>query len=514
MSNKLHKKYCRFCFRQFFMRIIILFVPVAAQAQIVTLHHPEIQYLFEDSLVEQSYYHSALKPIEITWKTYDSVMHIRNTFNLYKGYKPLRILPVIDASTSFEKEGNQWLYQFGQGIYTSGMLGKKAGFEFSAVLSEQKFNTAYSGMLDSLKLVPGYNRYLWSNGTQAGYLSIRGFIYWKPIKWLTLKAGNDKNFIGDGFRSLLLSENAAAYPFFQTQLKIWKINYTQQVMVMRDLIYGFNSQRFTKYASQHTLSLNVDKRLSLYIFETVIWRKQDSLRHRGFDITYLNPFLFFRPIEYNQGSPDNVLMGLGGKYRVGGKNFLYAQLLLDEFNIKEVRANNGWWANKYGYQLGIKCYGIFHSVPSLFQLEYNHVRPFTYSHTSSLQNYGYLTRSLAHPQGSNFREIICIIRAEVSPKYSIHTRFSFTQYGSDPAGLNYGSDIYKNQWTYTKFTGNYTTQGVLNNITSGEIMVSRVIMPAWRLNAFILTDLTIQKTEGKTTFVPVIQLGIHTLLYE
>jgi hypothetical protein len=90
------------------------------------------------------------------------------------------------------------------------------------------------------------------------------------------------------------------------------------------------------------------------VFESVIWQAKDTMLNRGFDVHYLNPFVFFRPLEYEQGSSDNVIMGLNLKVKIIDGISVYSQFLLDEFLMKEVRADSGWWANKYGYQLGIK----------------------------------------------------------------------------------------------------------------------------------------------------------------
>jgi hypothetical protein len=381
------------------------------------------------------------------------------------------------------------------------------------VLYEQKF-PGQSFSIDSLNLVPGHNRYLSGKGEQAVYAAVRGNIWWKANRWLTLTAGNDKYFIGDGQRSLLLSENAAAYPFFQTRLNIWRINYQHQVMFMRDVVKGSGSQRFPKYSSQHILSYNHKNRFNFYIFEAVIWRKQDSVRHRGFDLTYMNPFLFFRPVEFNQGSPDNVLMGIGGKWRVFGKNYLYGQFLLDEFNLKFVSKNDGWWGSKYGYQAGFKTYGLFQEKKSILLMEYSQMRPFTYAHSYSLQNYGYLQQPLAHPLGANFREVTGEFRIAIDQKWMLHATGLFQRYGTDPDTLNYGSDIYKRQWTFTKYYGNYIGQGVLQTTLHGELEVSRMLFPAWRMTAFINMGLTIHKIATRQDIFPNFSVGLKTLLYE
>ncbi|HEX3006391.1 MAG TPA: hypothetical protein VHO90_02115, partial [Bacteroidales bacterium] len=330
-----------------------------------------------------------------------------------------------------------------------------------------------------------------------GYLSVRGNIWWKPNRWLTFTAGNDKHFIGDGYQSLMLSENADAYPFFQTKLNIWKIQYQHQVMFMHDLVYGAGDKRFPKYSSQHVISYNITPKLNVYIFEAVIWRSQDTLRHRRFDFTYLNPFIFFRPVEFNQGSADNVLIGVGGKYNAWGRNYFYGQFLLDEFKFNEYIKQSGWWASKYALQIGFKTYGLFKNSKSLFLVEYNQCRPYTYAHLFPLQNYGYLYQPLAHPQGSNFREIVSSLKFQYNRLWLIKLTGHYLDFGQDNPQRNQGSDIYKSQLKVDSMYGNWIGQGIKNKLLSGELYIARMLAPSWRLVAFSTLNLTLHEEANK-----------------
>jgi hypothetical protein len=133
-------------------------------------------------------------------------------------------------------------------------------------------------------------------------------------------------------------------------------------------------------------------------FDAVIW-KTDSLGSRGFEFSYLNPIIFLRPVEASLDSPDNMMLGANVKYKVFSRTSLYGQLLLDEFKLNEIKAGNGWWGNKHAFQLGLKSYSV--GIKNLnLQAELNYVRPYTYQHRSTLQNYAHYNQALAHPYGS------------------------------------------------------------------------------------------------------------------
>jgi hypothetical protein len=52
-----------------------------------------------------------------------------------------------------------------------------------------------------------------------------------------------------------------------------------------------------------------------------------------------------------------------------------------------------------------------HSIDNLLlQLEYNHVRPYVYSHSVPITNYGHNNQSIGHQWGGNFKEFIAIAR--------------------------------------------------------------------------------------------------------
>src|SRR5690606_25694881 len=118
------------------------------------------------------------------------------------------------------------------------------------------------------------------------------------------------------------------------------------------------------------------------LFESVVFGRKNH-----FEFSYLNPVIFYRSIEQQNGSPDNAMVGLDAKANVAKKLQFYGQLLLDEFKLSEIKAGNGWWANKWGYQLGAKYIDAFGVNNLDLQVEHNRVRPFTYSHRDSVSTY-------------------------------------------------------------------------------------------------------------------------------
>jgi hypothetical protein len=64
------------------------------------------------------------------------------------------------------------------------------------------------------------------------------------------------------------------------------------------------------------LSINIGKKLNLGVFELVAFSPDDSASTDHFRMDYLNPVIFYRAIEQQNGSTDNVLLGMDFKWNM------------------------------------------------------------------------------------------------------------------------------------------------------------------------------------------------------
>jgi hypothetical protein len=85
-------------------------------------------------------------------------------------------------------------------------------------------------------------------------------------------------------------------------------------------------------------------------------------------------------------------------------------------------------------------------------------------------------------------------------------------YGIDPPGKNYGSDLYKAQYTFTKKYGNYIGQGILNEDIHVGLSLSRLLKPSWRLRAFAAGEVTLHQSEGRKIYLSTVNFGLNTWL--
>ena len=380
-------------------------------------------------------------------------------------------------------------YTNSRGFQISGNFGKKFSFYTCFWENQARFVNYVDSFIQRQNVVPGQGRIKPFGNGGYDFAWVAGYLSYSPSKYFNFQLGNDKQFVGDGYRSLLLSDNSFNYPFAKITTSFWRIRYTNLFTAFQNVGSASNSglggyQK--KYGSFHHLSWNIGKRLNMGLFEAVIWQSVDTAgQKRNFDVNYFNPIIFYRPLEFSLGSPDNVLLGIHFKYIFLKNNVLYGQLMLDEFAWKEVRAGNGWWGNKQGFQLGIKVFNLFKQPNLMFQSEVNCVRPYTYGHSVATQSYTHFAQPLAHPLGANFMESINFLRYRWK-RFGLEGKIMMARYGADSLKngkqTNVGQNIfvatseaYNQPSSVPSVYGNQILQGRKNTLIYSDLSLSWLI---------------------------------------
>ncbi|KRD08055.1 gliding motility protein RemB [Flavobacterium sp. Root901] len=376
-----------------------------------------------------------------------------------------------------------------------GGLGEQINFTTTIFESQGRFAGYYNDYAETLKpsggnpaIIPGVGIAKRFKTDAYDFPLAEANITFAPSKIFDLQLGYGRNFIGDGYRSLLESDGASPYPYFKINTNFWKIKYTNTYMWLKDVRPDVTVDRTyaSKYMANHYLSWNVSNKLNLGFFESVVWTDTNN---RGFDVNFVNPIIFYRSVEFASSSRSgNALLGMTSKYKWNNNVNLYAQFLLDEFSIGDMKSGDKSWKNKFGYQLGAKYYNAFHVKDLLLQLEYNHVRPYVYSHSDPITNYAHNNQSIGHQWGGNFEEFIAIGRYHKGRLFA-DAKFTIGKRGLDfdtaENTFNYGGNIYKDydeNRPYDK--GVKVGQGNKTSIFIADIQGGYLINPITNLKLF------------------------------
>jgi hypothetical protein len=388
-----------------------------------------------------------------------------------------------------------YTYNNTRALNIQGGLGKKINFWTTIYESQGRFADYINEYARSIRpdggnpgIVPGRGIGKDFKGDAFDYPIAEGYVSYSPDNFFNIQLGHGKNFIGDGYRSLLLSDVASPHPYLKLNTTFWKIKYTNTWTSLRDVRpeATVDGAFATKFMANHYLSWNVTKRFNLGFFESVLW---DRSNDRGFDFNYLNPIIFYRAIEFSTGSrAGNALIGLSGKFKLNNTVNVYSQLIIDEFSSSDIFGGNKSWKNKLGYQLGVKYYNAFGLDKLGLQLEYNQVRPYTYSHDELLLNYSHNNQPMAHLWGANFRELIGIAHYRKDRWFGM-AKVIYGQRGLDiddgvSDAINYGSDVLFDNDNRPSDDGILLFQGNKTNVFIADLQAGYLVNPTTNLKVY------------------------------
>jgi len=411
---------------------------------VIVMEGPRVGGITDFAYPEESqpYLHTAIQPMRASYSLHRDPKQYTGARNLFA------IRPLSESYASFDSTFN---YRASIGI---GMT-----FQTRRWYNRTQFLSGWSNRetLDQehAAFMPQNNHsYYWFN-------DVRTRTHFRASKNVDFSFGIDNHFIGEGYRSLLLSNQNAPAPFVMMRVNFWKLEYG---LLYQSYHETDTSGNLWKFNAQHYLSWNATKNFNIALVEQVVFQPKDGPFVRGFEVEYLNPIVFFRPQEYSLGSADNVILGLQTSYKIG-KHKIYGQLSLDEFVLDEIKKKSRWWANKYGAQLGIR--GNINPNFS-YLIEGSVIRPYTYSHVNSGQNVGNMGLPAGHPLGSNFAELLSVVSfrhriltTEDGYVFLNHKAFAaFQLKGYDADSLSWGGDIYQSYVFRPKEYDNTIGQGI------------------------------------------------------
>jgi hypothetical protein len=424
----------------------------------------------------------------------------------------LAVNPVIQFTVSKEKDYDETVFLNTRGISLRGRLANKIGFAAYFTDNQERDPLYVQQTVNAFKAVPGAGYYKEFKGTGYDYFDARGYFTFNITKYIDVSFGYDKNSIGNGHRSMFLSDFSNNMLFLKLNTRIWKLNYQNLFMELHSTEpRGGDRLLGKKYAAMHHLDAAVTKWLNIGLFEGIIFGRKDH-----FEFGYLNPIIFYRSIEQQNGSFDNSVVGLDVKANVAHKFQFYGQLLFDEFLLSEVKENRGWWGNKWSAQVGAKYIDAFNIKNLDLHVETNWIRPFTYSHDDSVANYTHYNQPLAHPVGANLKEVVGIARYQPAPKWLLQAKAMYYLQGRDTAAAGQGASFGAN--IFLPNTPPYRKEDYGFEIGSGQStkvgLASLLVSYEWKPNLFFEGSALVRKQTGHKNSFPgddtfVISAGIR-----
>jgi len=331
-----------------------------------------------------------------------------------------------------------------KGIELFGQISNDISFSTQLVESQFHFQNYITRYQDTFGVTPNAGSWTKNLFGYSDFYRARANIYANVVNsansktHVLLSIGHDNHQIGNGYRSLLISNFSPATLYLKFNIRLGPLRYQS----LYQELYAMDQQKQEgfllpkKHMAMHRVSLefpkpvwinkkNVEKLenwIEVGLSEMILQTRSTG----GLDFNYWNPIIFYRSIERDLGSPDNV-----GSIVV--------------------------------------------------QVEVNSVRPFTYSHLSKDANAVNYNQALAHPLESNFRELNFSVRYKpvfIRGFLFTHTTF-FAVKGFDysTTGANYGGNIRRDYNTRIVDKNVKILQGEVGNIVHSKTQVFYELMP-------------------------------------
>ncbi len=446
------------------------------------------------------------------WNTlYKNPAHL---FELRTADFQLTIDPYFNLRIGRETNTSRNIISNKRGIELYGHLDDKLYFYSAVEENQSNFLNYINPFIDRYKAIPGYANYkdfqssILSSFNGYDYGNARAYLGYMISRHVNLELGHNNHFIGQGMRSLLLSDFSQNYFYLKMNVRVWKLQYQSIFAELSSISSRQTPNNILlpkKYMASHFLNFKPNKNFEIGLFESIIFSREDH-----FEFQYLNPLILYRSAEHFLDSPDNVLIGLNAKLDLFNHFSLYGQFLLDDIQLGEFFSGSGFWGNKYGFQLGLKYYDVLDIKFLDAQVELNRVRPYTYSHfrsggtipNQSISSYSHFNQALAHPLGSNFTEVIFKLRYQPLPKVVVNARYIYSLKGRNYNG-NFGSDILlTNLDRVQEYNVDYH-QGALSKISMIDLDISYELFHDFYLdlNVLLRQDNNADLGDTKTTFM-------------
>jgi hypothetical protein len=418
----------------------------------------------------------------------------------------LYIDPMLNLQYSklMSDTSSEMLYINSRGVTARGDIGTKVSFETS-FMENQAFLPAYQDSFAlKYKVIPGMGRWKKFKTTGYDYAMASGMISWSLCRYFNIQVGHGKHFVGDGVRSLLLSDNAFNYPYARFTGWIGQnknIQYSVIYASLMNLEYssvappaGTEPLFKKKSAVFHHISWKFLRTFEVSVFQGGIYKQVNDSNRQNLDFWYFNPLIGASAIANKLNNDNNYLIGATFRADIYRMFTLYGQVMFDEFNSNDA-SNPG--KLKYGYQIGAKYFNAFTVKHLHLRVEYNTVNPYSYATGSPEYSWSHYNQALAHPLGANFKELNASLYYKIG-SFFLNVNYFTARANADIGLVNAGQNIFNSDVPM------YPGPGVPATLSTLDVHAGWMISYASNLNVAVgykSRNLDVNGNQTSTSFV-------------
>ncbi len=370
----------------------------------------------------------------------------------------------IIAQNNFESKNN-----------LSTMLGVIGGEIRGSFLDEFGFsirgtNGDVFGDKEVAKLRPDiqYNFKFNEKQSQSYFDQTEGYMT-ADFKYLKLKLGRDRMMIGYGPIKSIIDDNSPEFDYIGMNIDFHFFHFSYfhgkllgDTYFQPDSINGGIDVVGEKYIGYHRISVDFSKEFTFSAGEMIIYGD------RPIDLSYLNPFAFYKSVEHANQDRDNSFLFFDAVDRsiLGLK--IYSTLVIDDLDFGKL--GTGWYGNQTLFDIGIFSSNLYEIIPMDFGIEFTKIDPYVHTHrtsNSNFTNFGYNLGSILKP---NSEMLNLSINYRFTYRLTFAGNYSYILHGANPVKpdgtiINVGGD---------EALGHRTFDALGARILNGDLEYSRI----------------------------------------
>ncbi len=199
------------------------------------------------------------------------------------------------------------------------------------------------------------------------------YVDWGYLSWETdlmvLSVGRIPQRWGPGrFTQLLLSTNSPTLDMLKVSLEAGSL------LAFSGLTASVNSDSAT-YLVAHRLDFTPTRSLRIGLSEAILFRS------KGLELAYMNPFIPWYPVQWNEREDDNAFMSIDALWKPFSGLALYGEFLIDDIQYE----NEADFPDKLGLTLGIDWAHPRSGLAGV--IEYTRINRYVYSQRKECNYY-------------------------------------------------------------------------------------------------------------------------------
>ena len=372
----------------------------------------------------------------------------RNRRNLYSSYGDnysLYVDPVVvrklRLGTSYGSSNDDSVYvESSNGFILRGTVGSHLGFHVDVRDSKEYGSRDYPETF--VTTMPGRG-YVSFKGDRAEFDETSAHVTYTSGPFV-VSYGRGRNVWGRGKSgTLMMSGYGSPYDMLRLETGFWRLKFVyfaaeiEQYPPIAKFYYNTPSAASSdsvavgKHISGHRIEINFTDYFTVGLQEAIIYGGR-------WDLSYLNPLMFYKGAEHTNGDHDNALMGLDFRLLVRRGCSLYGEVLIDDITTSKLGTD--WYGNKLAFMGGSYITEPFRLENTDMRIEYTRINPWVYTHRIPINSYTHYGDVLGHPLGPNSDEIYVELRKRFSRRF--HAGFSFIRqrHGANASDKNVGGN--------------------------------------------------------------------------